>query len=985
MWLVILALLGSMLWLNQVGLPGIVKRPLLEKLRARGLDLQFSRLRVRWYQGIVADDVRFGQPDEPLSPRLTLAEVQVRLNWRALTRLQLQVDSVMLRQGRLLLPLASTNQPVRELAVENIHSELRFLPNDQWMLENFTAGFAGANLRLNGVVTNASAVQNWSIFTGEPAVPPPAGVWQRRLSRLADTLERIHFSAPPEVRLDVRGDARDLQSFNVLMLLSAPGADTPWGTVSQGRFAGRLFPAGTNGVSRAEISLDAADALTRWASITNFALGIRLASPVGLTNPVTGDLRLYAARVQTKWASGSNALFIAHWLHAMTNPVPISGRGLLRCDFARADWANASGIRLAVDLKEAALTDPQAGDPARAWWTNLAPYAFSWDCDVRELRSPKFEAGALVAGGTWRAPRLTVTNLEAQLYGGQLAAQGGLDVGSRVANARVASDFDLHRIAPVLGSGGQRWLDQFAWEAPPRLKGEVSVTLPPWTARPPGWQAEFQRSLQVQGEFDLARGGVYREVQVTTARSHFRYTNQCWDLPDLTFTRPEGGVAAVHHADGRTREFYWRISSTVDPRCLRPLLDESQRGAFDLFSLTQPPVVQAEIWGRANEPGSVGLKARVALTNFAFRGEQFTGLQTALQYTNQVLQLFEPQLQCDDRQARADGLAADFKARFVYLTNGFSTTEPMMVARAIGAHIAHAIEPYRFTRPPTARVYGVIPMKGDEGADLHFDLAGGPFHWWKFKVPQISGHVHWAGERLTLTNVNVDFYQGLGAGSARFDFQARRGADFQFVFAITNTRLQGLMADLSTRTNHLEGRLSGNLVVASANTEDWRTVGGYGEMELRDGLIWDIPMFGIFSPVLNGLSPGLGNSRASAATCSFVITNGVILSDDLEIRSTAMRLQYRGTVDLEGRLNARVEAGLLRDMWLVGPLVSTVLWPVTKMFEYKVTGTLDVPQSEPVFIIPKIVLLPFHPLRTLKSLRPEPPAPASTNAPSATQ
>ena len=76
---------------------------------------------------------------------------------------------------------------------------------------------------------------------------------------------------------------------------------------------------------------------------------------------------------------------------------------------------------------------------------------------------------------------------------------------------------------------------------------------------------------------------------------------------------------------------------------------------------------------------------------------------------------------------------------------------------------------------------------------------------------------------------------------------------------------------------------------------------------------------------------------------------------------------------MESQLNARVDAELLRDMWLVGPLVSTVFWPVAKLFEYKVSGTLGDPRSEPVFIIPKIMLMPLHPLRTLKGLKPEDP------------
>jgi hypothetical protein len=51
----------------------------------------------------------------------------------------------------------------------------------------------------------------------------------------------------------------------------------------------------------------------------------------------------------------------------------------------------------------------------------------------------------------------------------------------------------------------------------------------------------------------------------------------------------------------------------------------------------------------------------------------------------------------------------------------------------------------------------------------------------------------------------------------------------------------------------------------------------------------------------------------------------------------------------------------------LGPVVSKVLWPVTKLFEYKVGGSLGRPKSQPVYI-PKIFLMPFHPVRTLREL-----------------
>src|SRR5215831_8969103 len=138
LWLVILLLVSALGYLNQVGLPDFAKKPLLEKLRSLGIDLQFSRLRLRWYRGIVAENVRFERANEPLTPQLRLNEVEVRLNHKALRHLQVQVDSLVLREGTFVWPLADTNPGPSELSIENIQTDLRFLPDDQWSLDHFT-------------------------------------------------------------------------------------------------------------------------------------------------------------------------------------------------------------------------------------------------------------------------------------------------------------------------------------------------------------------------------------------------------------------------------------------------------------------------------------------------------------------------------------------------------------------------------------------------------------------------------------------------------------------------------------------------------------------------------------------------------------------------------------------------------------------------------------------------------------------------------
>jgi hypothetical protein len=133
-------------------------------------------------------------------------------------------------------------------------------------------------------------------------------------------------------------------------------------------------------------------------------------------------------------------------------------------------------------------------------------------------------------------------------------------------------------------------------------------------------------------------------------------------------------------------------------------------------------------------------------------------------------------------------------------------------------------------------------------------------------------------------------------------------------------------------------------------------------------LIWDIPIFGLFSPILNSVVPGLGNSRAKKASATYILTNSVIFSRDLQIHATAMRMQYDLRIDFDQRIAGRVEAELLRDMPGLGVIISKVLWPVTKLFEYRLSGSLDQPQAEPVFFIPRVLLLPFRPIKTLKEL-----------------
>ena len=237
----------------------------------------------------------------------------------------------------------------------------------------------------------------------------------------------------------------------------------------------------------------------------------------------------------------------------------------------------------------------------------------------------------------------------------------------------------------------------------------------------------------------------------------------------------------------------------------------------------------------------------------------------------------------------------------------------------------------------------------------------------------------WVGRGLVLTNLTGRGYgDGTIKGSAAFEFPEHGQTDFRFSLDFADIDLQKFMLGLKV-TNKLEGLLTGNLTVTDGS--EWRETGwnGYGWARLTNGFIWEYPIFGILSPVLNGISPGAGQDRARSATTTFILTNNVAFTDDMELRAAALRLNYRGTVDFQQRVNARVDATLLRDTPLLGPLLSFALSPFTRLFEYEITGTLKEPVQKAAYI-PGFLMKVLTPFDTLKKLLPESekkPAPES--------
>jgi hypothetical protein len=870
-WLAVLAVLCGLLWFNRVGLPDFLKRPLVEKLRARGVELEFTRLRLNFIHGLVADNVRIGHAKTPDSPSLAVAEVELRLDLHALMHRQLQVNGLVLRQGKLTWPLA----PPDALTLDNIQTDLRFPADDTWSLDNFKADFRGAKIALSGEIFHAPQIRDWQVLQGRKS----GGSLQSQLQKISGALDQIHFTGTPQLNLSVNGDARDIHTFVVRLNVVAPDARTPWGGARDIQLAANLTAP--------------ADATTNFDSSWDF-------------------------------------------------------------------------------------------------WTNAQPYRLVWTARLAQLRSQKLDADSVSLSGFWSAPELVVANLSAELGNGKLATAARLNVATREFSFTNSSGFDIHAVAKLLTEKTRARLAEFSWTQPPMIQASGSVILPAWTNSQPDWRGEVQPTIRLDGALAFTNGAV-SGVAIGRVSTHFSYSNLDWRLPDLALAQSKTRLELSGGENDGTKNYEWHIRGALDPEIIRPLLTTTNAvNGLDRFTFAGPLFLDADVRGRLYDYDSIVARGQLALTNFTVRGQAMDSVACDADYTNRVLDFSGVRLwRANGSQTMtADKVTLDFNRRMIYFTNGFSTADPVAVTRAIGPKTAKLMEPYHFSEPPTALVNGRIPLRDINGvrdvdeADLRFDITrGAAFQWQRLRTPDITGTIHWLGESLVLTNITAAFYGGSADGFANFDFRPKHaGADYGFTVNVTNVNLHLLVSDLNSPTNRLEGALAGRLVVTHADSRDLQTWDGFGQASLRNGLIWNAPFISILSPMLNMVAPDLGNSRATDAAAAFTITNGVIYTDSLEIHSTLMELHYSGTVDFKQNVNAHVTAQLLRNTWVVGPLISTIFYPFAKLFEYKITGTLKNPKPEPANFLSRILLTPLHPIRTLEEIF---PGETKTNAPAA--
>jgi hypothetical protein len=975
----ILLVVASLTYLQLVGLPDFLKNPLLRALRQRGFDAQFASARVAWGPSIVIENAAFSPTNQASGPRLSAEWTQLNLNAAALWRARLQVDSFQVLQASLRLPVSPTNEG--PLSLTDVNLNVTLASNNLALLHDGSARLRGIRIHLNGEIRNFLSMRDWKLSlpslpaAGQPKAAPPAP----RLTAW-EVLQSIHFTGTPELNLDFYADGQDRNTLRAELKFTAASTQTPWGqsgSLHLRAVCARLLNSGNTPFFQTRFL--AHDVTTPWASGRDLSASIDFSRDAG-TN-FSADVHLAGHEVSTTWPSpsGSNWVRVTdlRWDGATTLPSPTfrlaTLTGTLSVTQTESGWGSVGAASLVLQARRADALTPF--DPAWGQWNQVKPFTLDWQVEATNILTPKLKLDRVTVQGGWHPPQLTIDKLEAVMYRGHLNAGGVLDVASRAMQARAAVDFDPHQIALLLTGPAQHWISLYDWEAPPNLSASLRFVLPPWTNRIGFWPEESRDSLQLAGDFSVGRGA-FRGIAVTSAQSHFTYTNRVWNVSGLRVAGPGGSLGLDYDWSEVTDNYHFRFDSKLDPAVSLPLLTEPARRALRQASFADKPEIQGDVWGNWQTPARTGFAATLAAGHFIVRGESVDQLNVQLDYTNLFLRLSQLSVAHDTGRVEVPLATINLASKVFFMTNASSTIDPEPVRRALGKIAPPFMREIHFDSPPLVKASGSFIPGNDLGTDMRFFVQGNHFHWNSLTAESAQGVVDYHARTVDVTNLQAGIYTGKVQGWITFEWAPQRGTRFSSDCTLRDINLGALAKELTAKNSRLEGMLDGHLVLASPYGASDTNLFGHGWLRVHNGLLWDIKLFGVFSPILNAIAPGSGSSRARQASASFVITNGVASTDDLEIRSSGFRLLYRGTVDSQKRLNARVEANLLRDTPLFGYFLGWMLRPLDKLFEYRVTGTLQKPITHPLYI-PKVVMAMLRPFRTLKELLPPPPAKTS--------
>lgn len=134
--------------------------------------------------------------------------------------------------------------------------------------------------------------------------------------------------------------------------------------------------------------------------------------------------------------------------------------------------------------------------------------------------------------------------------------------------------------------------------------------------------------------------------------------------------------------------------------------------------------------------------------------------------------------------------------------------------------------------------------------------------------------------------------------------------------------------------NESIGDISGHFKF-TGRMNDWKALKGGGALIIVNGNLLALPVLGPLTPIIGAFlpSPIKGYNVAKSADCTFEVSDGFIVTENVEVESSAFRIVSRGNIDF-----IRDDIDFNAEVRMRG--LGILLFPVTQLLAYKGSGTV---------------------------------------------
>jgi hypothetical protein len=546
------------------------------------------------------------------------------------------------------------------------------------------------------------------------------------------------------------------------------------------------------------------------------------------------------------------------------------------------------------------------------------------------LRAPRVRRGAyelqdFLATAEYAEQRLTINQIQWRDGQGTFSAHGDWVRDANVINLQARSSVDLKTVLASVGQ--EKFLDEAAFTSSPKI--DISATAKLGGQRP---------EVKITGHAAI-EGLNYHDVPLTDVAADFAWDGERTLVRELR-ARQGGGELRADLLDS-PNDFRLNVDSTIDPMVVKSALSPAMQKFLGEWQFQQPPAVHLEIRGPNDKPESWQGDGTLALGRTRFRGAWMNSATSKIHFGDGAVTYSDLRVARDEGNG-SGAFTYDFKHHEVRIDNIKTSLNPIETIVWVDPDLVKTIVAYKFRQPPNLTVNGLYQFGGGKGTriDINVDGRGLDYVFIGKTLPfdRVTGKLIFTNEHLQIVDLRGGIFSGNVRGSADISL-AHNDQRYRAKLAVEHIDFPSL-TDLYWEYKTSRGLLNGSYDFNGVGA-DARKMRGQGKVEVTNGDVFAIPVFGPLSGIMSSILPGTGYSIGKKATAAFKIDNGVIHTDDLEVAGEWFSMLGHGDLhflddklDFEVRLDMHGAAGVLMK-------------PVYKFFEYVGEGSLKKPDWHP--------------------------------------